>query len=584
MKSGHLVLAGVSITALLAACGGGGGGGGHGGGGGGGGGAGTTPATITSLSPTTVTAGGPTFTLTINGSNFAPGGTVNLNGGSIGTYHYLSASQVTILVPFMQIPGPSAATVDVQIPNAKKSNSLTLSVNSFNTSACVLFGPYDFFFTGFDANGPVTIAGSFGVDVNGNVTGEQDLKTSSTTSVAEPITDGTCVNSAIANEGTLTLTTADETTTYTFVTQTHPAPGVKGRVATSGGGFSGSGRFALAGGGFFSGDYVLGLVGNNSSGGRMSVLGRFTDTSPGLNASGTVSAGMGDINDDGTVSSQVTISGTIGAPDAYSRSAATLTVGAETLRLAIYLTGAAAGFVANADPSASAPRLAGVVNGQAGAGLFNNGNLDAPVVLSIWGASSGVSPASDTSVGIASGFNAQSGTFNLLLDQVAGGVASLDQTITGATYSIAANGRAVASYTSGGKAHSVILYLDDFNDGYILDTGPTVGYGFFEAQAAGPFSITSMQGGAFHAGTWFSPVAAAPNTVGQLSFNGDLSVSGATTGTYAVDPAGTGRGTAQLTAPLFGGSNVVFYIGSGSFVVMMGSDAVTTDAISFLNL
>jgi hypothetical protein len=532
-----------------------------------------------------VTAGGPTFTLTINGSAFTPGGTVNLNGVSVGSYTYVSASQVTVLIGFLQLPGPGAATVDVQIPNAKKSNGLNLSINSFNTSACVLFGQYEFFLTGFDVNGPMTLAGSFGVDIDGNITGEQDLKTSTATSVAEPITGGTCHNGATANEGTVTLTAATGTVTYAFVTQNHPAPGFKGRIAASagqGGGFSGSGRFVAAGGGFFNGDYVLGLVGSDANGARMAVLGRFTDTSAGFNASGTLSAGMGDINDSGTLASQVAISGTIGVPDAYSRSTATLTAGTQPLTLAIYLVSAGSGFAASADTSASSPRLAGFVNGQAGAGALNNGNLNAPVLFTIWGASQGPPAASDTTVGIASGFNGQLGTFNLLLDQVAGGVAALNQTIAAATYSVASNGRGTASFTIGGKVHDVVLYLDAFNDGYILDTGPNVGYGFFQAQAAGPFNNASINA-AFYAGTWFSPVAAAPNTVGQLTFNSDLTVSGAATGTYAVDAAGTGRGTAALNAPLFGSSNVVFYIGASGFVVMMGRDAVTSDTISFMN-
>jgi hypothetical protein len=582
MKNSRLALIILSIAGILVGCAGGGGGG-HGGGGGGGG--GTPPgATLTSLSPGAITSGGPTFTLKINGSGFTPGGTVNLNGGSIGSYTFISASQVTILIGFLQIPGPGAATIDVQIPNAKKSNGLPLSVNSFSSSVCVLFGQYDFFFTGFDASGAVTIAGSFGVDTNGDVTGEQDQKTSAATSAQEPITGGTCVNSATTNEGTLTLTTAAGSTTYSFVTPTHPASGVKGRIAVSGGGLSGSGRFVLVGGGFFAGDYVLGLVGNDSSGGRMSVVGRFTDTSAGFNATGTLSAGMGDINDNGTLSSSAMITGTIGPPDAYSRSAGMLTVGGQALQLAIYVSGAGAGFAASADSSASAPRLTGFVNAQANAGMFNNGNLDQPVLLSIWGASPAPNSMSDTAVGIASGFNAGAGTLNLLLDQVAGGVAALNQTINGVTYNIAANGRATAAYTAGGKAHTVVMYLDDFNDGYVLDTGPNVGFGFFEAQSTGPFTDASMQGGVFNAGTWFSPVASSPNMVGQLTFGNALAVSGAATGTYAVDASGSGRGTAALNSAIFGSNNVVFYIGAPNFVIVMGSDAVANDAISFMNL
>ena len=57
------------------------------------------------------------------------------------------------------------------------------------------------------------------------------------------------MNSATANEGTVTLTTASGSTTYSFVTPTHPAPGVKGRMAVSGGGLSGSVALCSVGGG-----------------------------------------------------------------------------------------------------------------------------------------------------------------------------------------------------------------------------------------------------------------------------------------------------------------------------------------------
>ena len=294
---------------------------------------------------------------------------------------------------------------------------------------------------------------------------------------------------------------------------------------------------------------------------------------------------MGDINDNATLSSSVPITGMIGPPDAYSRSAATLTVGGQALQLAIYVSGAGAGFAANADPGASAPRLAGIVNPQTNAGMLNNGNLDAPILLSIWGESR------------ARGLDVRHLSWHRLRLQRGGRNVqsaarpgrrrcgrSLNQTIGGATYSIAANGRGTASYMAGGKAHSVVLYLDDFNDGYILDTGFNVGFGFFEAQSAGPFTDASMQGGAFNAGTWFSPVASSPNTVGQLTFSNALAVSGAATGTYAVDASGSGRGTAALSAAIFGSNNVVFYIGGPNFVIVMGSDAVANDAIAFMNL
>ena len=64
------------------------------------------PPTITSLSPTSVTAGGSAFTLTINGTNFHPGSQTNIvtwensvqNGGDL-TATYVSATKLTVVVP-----------------------------------------------------------------------------------------------------------------------------------------------------------------------------------------------------------------------------------------------------------------------------------------------------------------------------------------------------------------------------------------------------------------------------------------------------------------------------------------------------
>jgi hypothetical protein len=571
----------VSVLGALALVGCAGGGGGYGGGGGGGGGP-PPGAQLTSLTPGSATAGGPPFTLTVNGSNFVAGGTLTWNGQNLGAYQLVSATQITIVIAASLIATPGNASIGVMSPSVAASNTLSLTVNPFSTSACVLFGSYDFFFTGFNSNGPVTIAGDFGVDASGQITGEQDFKDLKSTNAAQPITGGSCTNAATANEGTLTLTTSAGTFSYAFVAQTLPAVGVKGRLSGGGlNGLSGSGRFNFVPGGFFLGDYVLGVVGSNAAGGRMGVLGRFTDTTPGSGTAGTLSNGLGDINNSGTVSASLAISGTVGVPDVYSRSAVTLTVGTEMLQMAFYVINSSAAFVVNADPSAAAPLLAGFANSQASYGMLNNGNLNAPIIVSTWGAVPGGPPASATLLARASTFNAGAGTFDLLLDEVAGGVASPNQSITAATYSIASTGRGTAAFTVGATPHSYVLYLDAFNDGYLLDTSANVAFGFFSAQAAGPFTNASING-TFAAGTWFSPVATSPNTTGVLTLNNGA-VSGAGTGTYLVDLSGLGRGTATVNPTLFGTNNLVFYIVGPNALEIMGSGAVTSDAIAFMN-
>lgn len=557
--------------------------GGHGGGGGGGGKLPPGP-TLTSVSPSSVTAGGPPFTLTVSGSGFVAGGSLTWNGNFLGQYTFVSSTQVTIQVGSSMIANPGSASIVASIGTMNQpSNSLTLTINPFTSSACVLFGLYDFFFTGFDSSGPVTIAGAFGVDASGKVTGEQDFKDLAGTRAAEPITGGSCTNSSTTNEGTLTLVTAAETSTYTFATQSKPAPGVKGQIAESNdtNGISGSGRFAFVPGpSYFTGSYVLALVGADSSGGRMGMLGAFIDNDNAFNTPGTISNAVGDINDGGAVTTTISITGNVGVPDLYSRSLVNLTVGSQKMDLALYVITSSAGFGVDADSGGSSPLLAGFVGVQANPGLYSNANLSAPVIFSTWGASS--APAtSATSIGIASGFNSGAGTFNLQLDSVSNGVASLNQTITGATYDIASNGRATISYVYGGKIYDSVLYLDNFNDGYILSTsGNTVDFGFFEAQSTGPFSVSSING-TFAGGTWFTPVLTSPNFVGTMTLNNG-SISGDVTGSYTVDPSG--RGTAKLNLPVFGSSNVVFYIVAANNFIVMGSDAVTNDAMAFLHL
>jgi hypothetical protein len=546
---------------------------------------GVPPPTLTSLSPSTAVVGGPTFTLTVNGSGFVAGGTLSWNATDLGQYTLVSSTQVTIQIGAGFITLPGMANITASIPSEiSPSNFLPFTVSGFTSSACVLFGSYNFFFNGFDTSGPVTIAGQFGVDANGNVNGEEDFKDLAGTHAAQAITGGSCANSSTTNEGTISLTTAMGTSHYTIATQVKPLPGVKGQMAESGdgNGISGSGRFNLGHpGSFLSGDYVMAVIGADASGGRMGILGRFTDSNTSCgNCSGTLSAGVGDSNDNGTLTQSATISGTIAAPDLFSRSLVSLQLGSQTLQFAFYVIASQLAFAVEVDSGNSSPLLAGFVGSQANAGLYANNYLNAPVVFSTWGAIAGPPASTDTSLGLASGFNSGAGTFNLLVDSVSGGNASLDQT-TAATYQIASTGRATFSYTTGATNHSLVLYLDDQNDGYILDDSGDVAFGFFGAQSSGPFSNATLSG-TYTGGTWFSPASNSPNFTGTVTL-GNGTITGDVTGTYTVDPV-SGRGTGTVSLPVFGSDNLVFYIIAPDNFMIMGSDAIDNDTIGFLHL
>jgi hypothetical protein len=70
--------------------------------------------TVTTISPTTAPSGGPSFTLTVNGSGFLNGAEVNFNGASLSTT-FISSTQLTATVQPSDFPLPG--TVQVRVDN-----------------------------------------------------------------------------------------------------------------------------------------------------------------------------------------------------------------------------------------------------------------------------------------------------------------------------------------------------------------------------------------------------------------------------------------------------------------------------------
>ena len=85
---------------------------------------------VTSLSPSTASAGGGAFTLTVNGSNLANGAEVRWNGVARATT-YGSAAQLTatILAADIATTGTAGVTVFNPTPGGGTSNALTFTIN-----------------------------------------------------------------------------------------------------------------------------------------------------------------------------------------------------------------------------------------------------------------------------------------------------------------------------------------------------------------------------------------------------------------------------------------------------------------------
>jgi len=89
-----------------------------------------TPA-ITSLSPASALAGGPAFTLTVNGTGFVSTSTVNFNNAPKVTT-FVSATQLTAAIPAADIAtvGTPPVTVTSPTPGGGTSTSVTFNVNN----------------------------------------------------------------------------------------------------------------------------------------------------------------------------------------------------------------------------------------------------------------------------------------------------------------------------------------------------------------------------------------------------------------------------------------------------------------------
>jgi len=85
---------------------------------------------LTSLSPSSATAGGATFTLTVNGSNFVSTSAIHWNSVKLTT-KFVNAGQLTATVPAADIKNSGTAQVTVvnPTPGGGTSNKLTFSIN-----------------------------------------------------------------------------------------------------------------------------------------------------------------------------------------------------------------------------------------------------------------------------------------------------------------------------------------------------------------------------------------------------------------------------------------------------------------------
>jgi hypothetical protein len=84
--------------------------------------AGSVP-TVAALSPSSMTAGGSAFTLTVNGTNFGSQAVVNWNGAARATT-FVSGNQVTAAIPAADVATAGSAAVTVTNPGTPGTGGL----------------------------------------------------------------------------------------------------------------------------------------------------------------------------------------------------------------------------------------------------------------------------------------------------------------------------------------------------------------------------------------------------------------------------------------------------------------------------
>jgi hypothetical protein len=496
------------------------------------------------------------------------------------------------------------SVADSTSPTHAAGTSTAMLTVSAATNNAELNGHYAFLLTGFDSYGYADVmAGSFTADGNGNITGGVEDINDSINGYTNSLAFTGVYGVGPDNRGGMVITAANDTTFTALFSLGTITSGVANighmeEFDTSENTLSGtlrlqeSAAFTTAS---LATTFAFGFVGGYD--GRLAAGGVFT-----ANGAGNLTNGEADLDNDSSVSSAVSFTGTYGIPTtgtgtSNGRGTLTMTIPTVgTLDLAFYVVSPTSMYLVSTDPAASS-FLSSVYGGEAVAqtgGPYSNSSLDGTSILDYAALSASTTvygyPYPDVTAGILT--TNGSGSFTLTSDENDAGSVTTGNVITG-TYSVASNGRVTVTITSGGGSspQPPVLYLTAPNTAFIVgtDTGST--FGEFEPQAAGPFTVSSLSGN-YILGTQFGE-GAAPGTQassGVLSANGSGTLTGKMDNAQLQLPGGYINGftlqpAQSITETYTAGSNgrvtvsdgsVVFYIISSSKLIVINTGATSS--------
>lgn len=467
----------------------------------------------------------------------------------------------------------SVTATDTSTPVQTVQQALSINVAAAGSNDAELTGQYAFLLQGFDATGPVAIAGSFLADGKGNLTGGiEDISRTAGVTTSLAFTGTYLVNAD--NRGTMTLSSTQGTATFAFAlgsivtgvaslghaiefdaTATNVAGIIKKQDTTA---------FSL---GAISGNFATGMSGVGSTGLPYALAGSFT-----ANGLGAISAGAMDTKGAGLVAANTAFTGTYTVA-ANGRGTSALTVGASVINQAFYVISANELLMISTDPLSVTNAIYGGSVLKQAAGSFTNASLNGTSVLNVEGfTSTGASQGVTIQMGVITATGA--GTFTISADENKAGV--LSPISSSGTYSVAANGRTPIA----DKDHSWVIYLVGPNQGFVVDANPSATAGMLEAQSIGPFTGASLSGNfifgdgtpVVKTSTLQSGVASA-NGIASISSTIDQNKAGVLTGGMALPDTYTVAANGRV---VLSGSKQIMYIISSSKAVVVNSDPTNT--------
>jgi hypothetical protein len=534
------------------------------------------------VAPATATvAAGETqqFTATVQGvANTAVNWQVNAVAGGNSSVGTISAAG--LYTAPLAIPATGAVTITA-VSQADTSQTATAAV-TIVFSGAMLSGQYAFSYTGFDADGLFFAAGSIVADGNGTITsGLLDLNTFSGVFSNLTLTGTYTVNPDGRAEILLTDSDDFPYTLRTVLISPDRLHMIEFDTFAGGQGFIEKQDPAAFNNAAFAGGYAFRFNGIDDNS-VISLAGRMTADGAG----GNLTAGVMDINDGGTATTNAAFDGTYDLSAGNGRGTALVNTPTGPVDFAIYMVSASKAYFISTD---FVPAFLGTAEMQTLAS-YSNANLsgDYALMSSGFSANGFILTAARLT---ADGAEPVGGVTAGVSDENDQGVLTENLAFTG-TYSVDAigNGRGTGSFTSTrgtsnfafyliSPSKAVVVQLDDF----------AVATGELESQQGGPFSVASLAGD-----YGFSLTGADSDNVGQFTSDGSGSITSITgttdindvssgllpdlpfTATYSISANGRG----DLTVTVSGGTvHFHIYAVSPSKEILVGVDTILLGTI-----